>query len=106
LIGSVRDPRPLTVPRVDDLSLAYLIYLLRNVRIEGGLLANPYFASVGLEGAELEQRLKDLPGLRFRRQGDLIDFGWVYPDLAAWARAELAPCPASVRAAAGAGGAR
>jgi hypothetical protein len=106
LIGSIRDPRPLIVPSVDDLSLAYLLYLLRRVRIEGTLLANPYFASVGLEGAELEQRLKNLPGLRFRRQGDLIDFGWVYPDLAAWAQAQLAPCPASVRAAAGAGGAR
>jgi len=91
LIGSIRDPRPLLVPRVDDLSLAYLLYLLRQVQIEGNLLANPYLASLGLAGAELEQRLKTLPSLRFRRQGDLIDYGWVYPDLTAWSQAQFAP---------------
>ncbi len=91
LIGSTRDPRPLLWPRVDDLSLAYLFYLLRATRFEGSLLANPYLASVGLAGAVLESRLKTLPGLRFRRQGDLIDCGWVYPDLVAWAEAEFSP---------------
>ncbi len=114
LIGAIRDPRPLVVPRVDDLSLVYLLYLLRSVRIEGTLLANPYLASLGLAGSELEQRLKTLPGLRFRRQGDLIDFGWVYPDLAAWSEAQFAPgavasgvsTDASARVAAGAGGSR
>ena len=105
LIGSTRDPRPLVVPKVDDISLAYLLYLLRQVQIEGSLLTNPYLASLGLGGAELEQRLKALPGLRFRRQGDLIDYGWVYPDLTAWSQAQFAPGAASsealARAAAG-----
>ena len=34
-------------------------------------------------------RLRRLPGLAFRRQGDLTDFGWRYPDLRAWADASL-----------------
>ena len=90
LIGSSRDPRPLLWPRVDDLSLAYLLYLLRETEFQGSLLANPYLASIGLCGTELEKRLKTLPGLRFRRQGDLIDFGWVYPDLVTWAEIQFA----------------
>lgn len=108
LIASTRDPRPLVLPRVDDLALAYLCYLLRQVQIEGSLLSNPYLASVGLAGAELETRLKTLPGLRFRRQGDLIDFGWAYPDLAAWAQAQFASTPDTGAAPArvAAGGAR
>lgn len=105
LVGSTRDPRPLTLPRVDDLALGYLLYLLREVRFEGSLLANPYLASVGLEGHELERRLKMLPGARFRRQGDLIDFGWTYPDLTHWAEAQLGETHDEVPAR-GAGGAR
>jgi hypothetical protein len=99
LIGSARDPRPLLWPRVDDLSLAYLFYPLRAIRFESSLLANPYLAAVGLAGPVLESRLKTLPGLRFRRQGDLIDFGCIYPDLVAWSQAQFAP----TRAAAGGG---
>lgn len=91
LIGSNRDPRSLLWPRVDDLSLAYLLYLLRETAVAGSLLANPYLASIGLTGSALESRLKTLPGLRFRRQGDLIDWGWVYPDLVTWAAAQFAP---------------
>lgn len=106
LIGSNRDPRPLLWPRVDDLALTYLLYLLRSVRFEGSLLANPYLASVGLAGAGLERRLQTLPGLRFRRQGDLIDWGWAWPDLAAWSAAQFAPARDTVRAAATAGAAR
>jgi len=87
LITATRDPRPVHYPRVDDGALTYLIYLLRHVDISGSLLANPYLASVGLGGSGLEERLKGLPAMRFRRQGDLIDFGWRYRDLLAWADA-------------------
>ena len=50
LVASRRDPRPLTVPRVPDDALEYLLYLLREVEFEGTLLDNPYVASVGLDG--------------------------------------------------------
>ncbi len=89
LVGSTRDPRPLTTPHVSDAALEYLVYLLRGVVFDGSLLENPYLASVGLSGRDLERRLSGLAGLAFRRQGDLIDFGWQFDDLAAWGRANL-----------------
>ncbi|MBK1717202.1 DUF1819 domain-containing protein [Thiocystis violacea] len=89
MLATNRDPRPILVPRVDDEALEYLLYLLRGPRIVGTWLDNPYLASVGLQGGPLEERLRRLPGLAFRRQGDLFDFGWRYPSLAVWADANL-----------------
>lgn len=87
LLTTNRDPRPLQYPRVDDDALEYLIYLLRGVKFAGTLLDNPYLKSVGLCGGLLDERLRGLPSLRFRRQGDLHDFGFLYPTLSAWAAA-------------------
>lgn len=89
LVGSTRDPRPLTLPRVPDEALEYLMYLLRGIEFEGSLLDNAYAASIGLEGVTLEDRLRGLSGLGFKRQGDLIDFGWRHPSLRAWSLANL-----------------
>jgi len=80
-----RGPRTVQVPRVDDAALTYAVYLLKGVDFDGTLLDNPYLRSVGLDGAYLEERLRGLDALRFRRQGDLHDFGWRYPTLTAWA---------------------
>lgn len=94
LVGSSRDPRPLTFPRVGDDSLTYLMYLLREVQVAGTPLDNPYLRSVGMDGGLLEDRLRGLDALRFRRQGDLAEFGWQHPSLDAWATAAgLAPQP-------------
>ncbi len=89
LVDGKRDPRPLRWPRVGDAALAYVIYLLRPVTYAGTLLVNPYLASVGLEGVDLEDRLRRLEGLRFSRQGELIDVSWRHPNLAAWATESL-----------------
>lgn len=89
LVSSNRDPRPVEAPRVPDEALEYLVYLLRETEFAGTLLSNPYTGSVGLDGTVLEERLRGLPGLAFQRQGDLIDFGWRYRDLRAWADANL-----------------
>ena len=89
VVATNRDPRKLALPRVSDEALAYLMYLLREIRFEGTLLANPYLASVGLEQGILEDRLRTLRSLAFRRQADLVDFGWHYVDLAAWSQASL-----------------
>lgn len=89
LVAANRDPRPVVIPRVPDDALEYLIYLLREVQFDGTLPLNPYVASVGLEGSSLEDRLRGLPGLAFRRQGDLLDYGWQYPDLRAWSDASV-----------------
>ncbi len=77
--------RALTYPRVPPAALAYLLYLLRAVTFEGSLLDNPYLGSLGLSGALLDDRLRRLPGISFRRMGELTDFGWHYPDLESWA---------------------
>ncbi len=96
LVGTKRDPRPLTFPRVDDAALTYGMYLLRGIDIAETALDNPYLRSVGLDGRFLEERLRDLPGLRFRRQGDLVDFGWRHASLADWADAALQIEPAPI----------
>ncbi|MBK7760163.1 MAG: DUF1819 domain-containing protein [Deltaproteobacteria bacterium] len=89
LVTSNRDPRPLAVPRVPDEALEYLMYLLRETTFEGSLLDNPYTSSLGLDGSLLEDRLRTLPGLCFKRQGDLIDFGWRHKALQTWANVNL-----------------
>ena len=91
LVATNRDPRPLRYPRVPDEALTYLVYLLRGIEFEGTLLQNPYAASVGLDPDFTEERLSGLSALGFRRQGDLIDYGWRHPNLTAWAHATIAP---------------
>lgn len=90
LVTSTKDPRPLAFPRVGDAALTYLLYLLRGVDFAGTLLANPYLASVGLDGAFVEDRLRKLNNIELQRQGDLVDFSWSYPDLQSWASATVA----------------
>ena len=63
----------------------YLLHLLREVDIEGRFLANPYLASVGLEGEVLTGRLRGLRGVRFQMLGDVVDLEWSEPSLRAWA---------------------
>jgi len=89
LVATNRDPRPVVLPRVPNDALEYLLYLLRGVSFEGSLLENPYLASVGLEGGTLEDRLRGLPGLAFKRQQDVLDFGWRFADLGEWADARF-----------------
>ncbi len=76
--------RRLRAPRITDEALTYLLYLLREVDREGGLLESPYLVSVGLGGTLLEQQLRRLEALDYRRHGDLHDFGWRYQNLLAW----------------------
>lgn len=85
LVLSNRDPRPLGFPPVPDEGLEYLLYLLRGIDFEGTLLDNPYLASVGLERRLLDDRLRSLPNLTYKRQSDLVDLQWRYTDLRAWA---------------------
>ena len=89
LVTAKTDPRTVLLPKVTDLALAYVLYMLRGTRFEGTLLENPYLASLGLTEMFLEQRLRALPGVTFRRMGDLLDFDWSHPTLAAWAEATL-----------------
>ena len=87
LITTKKAPRTVLLPKVTDLALTYLLYSLRAIRFEGTLLENPYLGSLGLTEGFLEQRIRALPSVTFRRMGDLLDFEWAYPTLAAWAEA-------------------
>jgi len=89
LVASTRDPRALVLPRVPDEAIEYLLHLLRGTEFDGTLLTNRYFASVGLEGNVLRDRLAALDSLRFGRQGDLVDFGWRFDNLREWAEATV-----------------
>lgn len=89
VISPKRDPRALLLPRVPDLALAYLMHLLRRTRFAGTLTENPYLASVGLVEGFLDQRLRALPGLTFRRMAHLTELDWEAPTLIAWAQAAL-----------------
>lgn len=87
LLSPKQDPRTLLLPKVPDLALAYLLHLLRGIRFAGTLTDNPYLASVGLTEGFLDQRLRALPGISFRRMSELTEFEWAAPSLAAWAEA-------------------
>jgi hypothetical protein len=84
IVGSTIDPRPLRAPRVPDDALLYLLHLLRGVDFAGTLLENPYLASVGLSGDALAARLRTLPGVRYARQGSIVDLAWEHDSLATW----------------------
>lgn len=87
LVTTTRDPRPVAVPRVPSEALEYLMHLLREIEFAGTLLDNPYTRSLGLEGGLLEDRLRGLAGVEYKRQGDLVELEWRYPSLRAWALA-------------------
>ncbi len=88
LVSPKRD-RSLLVPKVTDLALTYLLYLLRQTRFEGTLTENPYLTSVGLTESYLDQRLRTLTGVTFRRMANLFEFDWAFPSLASWAEVTL-----------------
>jgi hypothetical protein len=89
VVSPKRDPRTLLLPKVTDLALGYLLHVLRGTRFEGTLTENPYLASVGLTEGFLDQRLRALPGITFRRMAHLTEFEWEAETLTAWAEATL-----------------
>ncbi|MCB9489067.1 MAG: DUF1819 family protein [Deltaproteobacteria bacterium] len=89
LIQSRRDPRMLVYPKVTDLALGYLLYLLRGVRYKGSSIDNPYLASVGLSDDLLDQQVRAVPGVELLHMSGHVEFEWRYPNLLAWAKEVL-----------------
>lgn len=87
LVQGTRDPRPLVTPRVPPAALGYLVYLLRGVRFAGDFHDNAYLRSVGLEGGLVDDKMRQIDGLTYRRVGDLVDITWEHEDLVRWAHA-------------------
>jgi hypothetical protein len=98
MVKGIKGTRQLVFPRVSDDALTYLLYLLRGVEFAGTLLNNPYLASVGLMPGLAEDRARALSALQYKRQGDILDFGWAYRDLGAWADATRDPPATSAHA--------
>jgi hypothetical protein len=87
IISSNRTVRTIGFPRVSDLALTYLMYLLKEITYSGTAINNPYLASVGLDSEEAIRRLRKIEHLGFCRQGDLINFEWRYSTMLDWATA-------------------
>ena len=91
LVKTRRDPRPLTVPRVSDDALTYLLHLLRGIDIAEPLLDNAYLRSVGLTGSLLTDRLRRLPHIRYRHSAGVSHVEFHHPSLQEWAQDTVAP---------------
>jgi hypothetical protein len=89
LITAKKDPRTVVLPKVTDTALTYILYALRATKFEGSLLDNPYLRSLALTEGFLEQRIRGLQVVTFRRMVDVVDFEWQYPSLQKWAEATL-----------------
>lgn len=89
LVSPKPDPRALLFPKVPDLAIAYLLHLLRGIAHQGSLTENAYVVSVGLGEGFLEQRVRAIAGVSFRRMGHLLEIDWAYPTLTAWAETTL-----------------
>lgn len=89
LVTPPPDPRRISVPRVPDKALGYILHLLRELQFEGTPFENPYLGSVGLSGVLLEQRLSVGQWGKVHRMGGLTQIEWKYPSLRAWAETEL-----------------
>jgi hypothetical protein len=90
LCEKTKSIRTLSYPRVSDLALGYLLYLLRDLKFEGNLKDNPYLLSVGLDGDLWEQRVRKLPWVDYRRMSDVHDLTWHFDSLSSWGQAVFA----------------
>ncbi len=71
--GLTAGQRTLLTPRVPDEALGYLVRVLRGVTHAGTWRDNPYLRSVGLLNDEADWRLRRLPGIEYRRMGELFE---------------------------------
>lgn len=83
-----KDPRKLALPRPPRQVLEYLLYLLREVEFDGGIVSSPYLASLIPEPADVERSLRSLESVRFQSIGDIVNFEWSHPNLYTWAEAQ------------------
>lgn len=88
LLKERRDPRTLSRPRVPSAAVEYLLYLLREVRIDGPLLHSPYVAALAATIDERGDLLRQLPSVRVHILGDVVDFTFAFADLSSWARGQ------------------
>ncbi len=88
LLKDKRDPRKLSRPRVPQLALEYLLYLLKDTAIEGGIMESAYIRSVAPDSETQRDAFRGLVNVRLEAHGEVQNFEWSYPDLATWADAQ------------------
>lgn len=84
LVSGRRDPRKLPPLHVPDEILGYVLYLLRDVRIDGSITDNAYLRSLGVTKAAFHSFAARIPGIRFAELGGVIELAWIEPSLTAW----------------------
>ena len=88
LIEARKDPRPLSAPRPPKQAFEYMLYLLRDVEISGGLLDSPYFRSVASNSDMSAEMFRRLDGVRLEALGDVQNLSFSYPTLDEWVMAQ------------------
>lgn len=84
LVRGRRDPRQLPHPSAPPVIVAYALYLLRGVEIEGSLTENPYLRSLGLRTEALGRLSATLPGVRIAELGGIAEITFEEASLTAW----------------------
>jgi len=93
LLTERRDPRPLTPVVAPELGIAYTLYLLREVTIEGSLTDNLYLRGMGVTGDSFRFIAGRMPGVRFAELGGVAELTFSEPNLLAWGLKHLRPSP-------------
>jgi len=88
LFAERKDPRRLMPPRVPRLAFEYLLYLLREVDIAGGLVESPYVRAVAPTEGARSDLFRDLRSVRLASLGDVQNLTYSYPSLEAWVHAQ------------------
>lgn len=93
LVGERRDPRPLAPIAAPEIAIAYTLYVLRDVAIEGSLTDNLYLRSMGISTDSFRFLAARLPGLRFAELGGVAELTFLEPTLLAWGVKHLKAAP-------------
>lgn len=96
LLKDRKDPRKLTPPRIPREALEYVLYLLREIDIAGPVTGSDYLSSVLPDADSLPSNLQGSDAVRLQAIGDIQNFEWAYPNLAAWAEAQVSPAQGAV----------
>jgi hypothetical protein len=93
LLTERRDPRPLTAVVAPEIVVAYTLYLLREVAIEGSLTDNVYLRGMGIGTDSFRFIAARMTGIRFAELGGVAEVTFTEPSLLAWGLKHLRPAP-------------
>jgi hypothetical protein len=77
LIEGRKDPRKLPSLSAPDWVIGYVLYLLRDVHIEGSLEDNPYLRALGVSKESFGRLGARIPGVRIDELGGTVEVTWL-----------------------------